>query len=286
MTVHGSCLCGGVAWEVEGAFEFMHHCHCGRCRKLHGALFATDLMSRASDTGLVRGQELIARFESSPGSFRKFCRRCGSVVTDTEAAWQDFTFMPAGALDDDPGIRPVGHIFVGSKASWFDITDDLPRFDDFPPGVDASVLADLAPSLAPTGAPRGSCLCGGVTFMVAGAPRAAYHCHCWRCRKARGTAFASNLLTGADGFHLVQGEDLLVSYKVPEARFFATVFCARCGSKMPRISPERGVTIVPLGSLDDDPGIRPQRHIYVGSKAPWDDITDDLPQDVAAPPAM
>jgi hypothetical protein len=282
MMVHGSCLCGDVAWEVDGPLEFMHHCHCGRCRKLNGAAFATDLLGRAADTRLVRGSEQIARFESSPGAFRKFCRRCGSVVTDGVAAWQDFTFMPAGALDDDPGIRPVGHIFVASKVPWFDITDDLPRFDAFPPGVDAAVLPDVVPPLAPADAPRGSCLCGGVTFVVEGAPQRAYHCHCSRCRKVRG-AFAPNVFFAADALRVVQGEELLASYKVPEARFFTTVFCRRCGSKMPRVSPERGVAIVPMGSLDDDPGIRPQRHIFVGSKAPWYDITDDLPQDEAAP---
>jgi hypothetical protein len=72
---------------------------------------------------------------------------------------------------------------------------------------------------------------------------------------------------------------------VPDARYFTTVFCRRCGAKMPRLSPERGIAVVPMGSLDDDPGMRPQRHIYVGSKAPWHDITDDLPQDVEAPPS-
>src|SRR5712692_11645038 len=113
MTVRGSCLCADVAWEVDGPLEFMHHCHCGRCRTLHGTPFTTDLMCRASDARLLRGAEQIARFESSPGSYRKFCRRCGSVVTDAAPAWQDFTFMSAGALDDDPGVRPVGH-----TSSW------------------------------------------------------------------------------------------------------------------------------------------------------------------------
>jgi hypothetical protein len=83
----------------------------------------------------------------------------------------------------------------------------------------------------------------------------------------------------------VQGEDLLMAYKVPEARYFTTVFCRRCGSKMPRIDRERGIAIVPMGAFDDDPGIRPQCHIFVGSKAPWYDITDDLLQHEAAAPA-
>ena len=285
MTVRGSCLCADVAWEVDGPLEFMHHCHCGRCRKLHGTLFTTDLMCRASDVRLLRGAEQIARFESSPGSFRKFCRRCGSVVTDAAPAWQDFTFMSAGALDDDPGVRPVGHIFVGSKAPWYDIPDDLPRFDAFPPGVETTDLPDVPPPLPGTGTPRGSCLCGGVAFLVEGTPLRCHHCHCSRCRKARGAPHATNLFTTFDGVRIVRGEELIASYKVPEARLFANVFCRRCGAKLPRFDRDRNIAVVPMGALDDDPGIRPQRHIFVGSKAPWFEIADDLPQYDAAPPA-
>src|SRR5262245_41462442 len=285
MTVHGSCLCGDVAWEASGQLDFLHHCHCGRCRKLTGAAFATDLMCQAADVRLLRGAEQIACFETSPGSIRKFCRRCGARVTDAQPVWQGFTFLPAGAFDDDPGIRPVAHIFAASKAPWVDITDDVPRFDAFPTGVDAAVLPDMTPPLPAGTAPRGSCLCGGVAFVVEGTPTRAYHCHCSRCRKARGAAFTSNLFTAIDGVRFLQGEDLLESYKVPDARYFTTVFCRRCGAKMPRFSPERGIAITPMGSLDDAPAMRPQRHIFVGSKAPWYDIADDLPQDVEAPPS-
>jgi hypothetical protein len=75
-----------------------------------------------------------------------------------------------------------------------------------------------------------------------------------------------------------RGEDLLQIYAVPGARYFKHRFCRVCGSSMPRKDAERGICIVPMGSLDDDPGARPASHIYVGSKAPWDAITDTLPQ--------
>jgi hypothetical protein len=230
----------------------------------------------------VRGAEQIGR--SRPRrQHPEVLPAGGGVVTDAQPVWQGFTSHAAGALDDDPGIRPVAHIFAASKASWVDITDDIPRFDAFPTGVDATVLPEVTPPVPAGKAPRGSCLCGGVAFVVEGTAMRAYDCHCSRCRKARGSAFASNLFTAIDGVRILQGEDLLESYKVPEARHFTTVFCRRCGSKMPRFSPERGIAIVPMGAFDDDPGFRPQRHIYVGSKAPWYDITDDLPQDTAAP---
>jgi hypothetical protein len=112
------------------------------------------------------------------------------------------------------------------------------------------------------------------------------HCHCSRCRKARGAAHASNLFTAFDGVRFTRGTERLRSYKVPEARFYTQVFCDTCGSPMPRLDEERGIAFVPMGGLDTDPGARPMRHIYVASKAPWYDIADDLPQFAEMPPTL
>jgi hypothetical protein len=191
-------------------------------------------------------------------------------------------FLPAGNFDGDPGVRPIAHIFVASKVPWEEIHDDLPRFDTYPEGIDAPVLPDRPP-LDPPGATRGSCLCGSVTYVLEGQPLRCHHCHCGRCRKARSAAHASNLMVSADGLRFTRGADLLVSYKVPEAMRFTQVFCRTCGSALPRIDRDRGIAVVPMGSLDDDPGIRPQSHIFVGSKAPWYDITDNLPQHAEYP---
>jgi len=268
------CLCGNVAWEVEGPFEFMSHCHCSRCRKAHGVAFATYVAAPAAGFRL-RGREHIVRWESSPGFFRCFCGGCGSVVPGD--AMEGRVFLPAGNFEEDIGVRPLAHIFVASKAPWHDIRDDLPRFDAYPEGIDAPVLPDRPP-LDPPGAPRGSCLCGAVTYVVEAPPQRSHNCHCSRCRRARSAAYAANLFTVAGGVRFTRGEDLLASYKVPEALRFTHYFCRTCGSSMPRVDRDRGVTVVPMGSLDDDPGMRPQSHIYVASKAPWFEITDDLPQ--------
>ncbi len=284
MTIRGSCLCGTIAWETSAPIELMHHCHCGRCRKAHGAAYATAAMSNAGGFRFARGQDHVTRFRSSAALQRAFCDRCGSVVPDDQSLWNDNVFLAMGPLDDDPGARPEFHIFVASKAPWVEIRDELPAFDAYPPGIEAAVQADLPPRAPASGAPRGSCLCGGVSFVVTGSPLWSVHCHCTRCRKARGAAFASNVVTRADGVRLLDGEDLLASWKVPEARWFTNAFCRRCGSKVPRICRERDLAIVPMGALDDDPPIRPQAHIFVGSKAPWDVITDDLPQHAAARP--
>ena len=131
--VGGSCLCGDVAWTVSGPFELMVHCHCGRCRKAHGAAFATGLLAAADRFRLVRGRERIVRYESSAGTVRPFCGRCGSAVSEGEGR-RGLVAVPAGPIDDDPGVRPSAHIFVASKGSWFDITDDLPQYAELPPG--------------------------------------------------------------------------------------------------------------------------------------------------------
>ena len=282
--VGGTCLCADVAWEVTQPFEFMSHCHCSRCRKTHGAAFATFMMAPPDAFRLLRGRERIVRYPSSPAFFRPFCGRCGSVVPDGQPT-QGLVAVPVGPLDDDPGTRPLAHIFVASRAPWFEVRGELPCFEAYPPGVDLPVLPDPPVRDAVSGRPRGSCLCGAVGYVVEGDPLRCVNCHCSRCRKARAAAFASNLFTTADDLRFTRGGNGLVSYKVPEARFFMQVFCPDCGSPMPRIDRERGLAIVPMGSLDDDPGVRPQRHIFVGSKAPWYEIADDLPQHVEYPPA-
>jgi hypothetical protein len=276
-----SCLCGDVAWEIDGPFELASHCHCSRCRKTHGTAFAT-YVAGAADRFRLRGGERVGRWESSPGFVRCFCTRCGSVVPGDP--FDGRMFVPAGNFDDDPGARALAHIFVASKAPWQEIADGLPRFDAYPDGIDAPVLPDRPP-LDPPGRPRGSCLCGEVTYIVEGVPLRAHYCHCGRCRKARSAAHATSLFTGVDGLRFTRGEAQLASYKIPEARTFTQVFCRTCGSLMPRIDRDRNLAIVPMGGLDDDLGIRPQSHIFVASKAPWYEITDRLPQHAEYPPS-
>jgi hypothetical protein len=281
--VRGSCLCGDVAWEVSTPFHLMSHCHCSMCRKAHGSAFATYVGTQAKGLRWLRGGESVGRYESSPGFHRAFCTRCGSVVPGDPAG--ELAFVPAGTLDADPGLRPQGHIFVGSKAPWHEITDALPRFDVYPPGIDAPELPPRPALPAAEGAVRGSCLCGGVAFALERPVEGVItQCHCSRCRKARSAAHASNLFVDLPRFRWLAGEDLLRSFKVPEAERFTQVFCRVCGSPAPRLNPQQGRAVIPAGSLDDDPGVRPTLHIFVGSKAPWHEITDALPQHAESPP--
>jgi hypothetical protein len=263
-----------VTWEIDGPAEWMSHCHCSFCRKTHGTAFATYVATPAGGFRL-KGGEHVVRFESSPGFFRCFCGRCGSVVPGDPVDGR--VFAPAGNFDDDPGVRPLAHIFVASNPAWYEITDALPRFDAYPPGIDAPVVPD-APRAAVAAPIHGSCLCNAVAFEATSDPLICRHCHCSRCRKGRSAAHASNIAVPLDGFRFTRGEDRLGSYKVPEAQFFTQVFCRTCGSPMPRADANRGFAVLAMGALDADPGVRPRNHIFVGSKAPWFEITDALPQ--------
>ena len=132
----------------------------------------------------------------------------------------------------------------------------------------------------------GSCLCGSVAYEITGTSRYFFHCHCSRCRKATATGHASNIIMNPESVKWTAGENLLSSYKVPEAERFTTTFCSNCGSLMPRIAPDNSIAVVPAGTLDNDPGIRPQARIMDGSRAEWSCDTSELPVfDTYPPPA-
>ena len=194
--VSGSCLCGDVGWEIDGPFEWMAHCHCSMCRKSHGTAFATFVTFPAQGFRWTRGSESVRRFESSPGSFRTFCGRCGSKLPSTEP----FAYAPAGALVGELGIRPSAHMFVASKAPWHDITDDAAQFDAFPPSAGPAPTTLPTPRHTEPAADkiRGSCLCGAAAYELDGplVSGGIVCCHCSRCRGARSAAHGTNLFVG------------------------------------------------------------------------------------------
>jgi hypothetical protein len=135
--VRGSCLCGAVRYEIAEPFEEMHHCHCSRCRKAHGAAFATFARTKRASLRFLAGEEKLRHFRSSPAVQRSFCGSCGSNLLGQFDALPQAVWVAVGSLDDDPGMHPQAHIFVGSKASWHTITDELPQFLEYPPEDDA-----------------------------------------------------------------------------------------------------------------------------------------------------
>jgi hypothetical protein len=131
--IRGSCLCGSVRYEIRGEPGPIVFCHCSQCRKMHGAAFGTYFRVNRADFTLVSGEADIMSFRSSDDVLRTFCGRCGSTLQFVRESRSDSFSVAIGTLDDDPGIRPSHHIFVGSKAPWYEIADDLPRFDERKP---------------------------------------------------------------------------------------------------------------------------------------------------------
>lgn len=282
--ITGSCLCGDVSFEFDEITGPMTHCHCSMCRKAHGAPFATYVSAPRRAFRWRSGEDARVLYQAAPRSelHRAFCPRCGSCVPDVGG---DEVSIPAGCLDDDPGVRPSAHIFVESKAPWVDISDALERHEGYGPLSDAAVIERPQPPASPPGVCRGSCLCGKVVFEVTEPFNIVHNCHCRRCRKARAAAHTTNGFVSLEGVRFLSGEDNLVSYKLPEAKFFTHVFCRTCGSGMPRRDTDRGISVVPLGALDEDPGVRAADHIFVRFKAPWYEPTDDLPRYEEGPPS-
>lgn len=280
--VQGVCLCGAVRYEIDGPFRNLTHCHCSMCRKHHGAPFSTFAGAPLAGFRWLSGEDRVTHYESSANARRSFCGTCGSV-TPMLMAEMGMVFAPAGNLIGDLGVRPQAHIFVGSKAPWYTITDNLRQYEEYPPKWGAAGVSRPAPPTRQR-AVGGSCLCGDVAFEISSAPIRMMYCHCTRCRRGRSAAHASNLLYKMDGFRWTRGEAQVVQYKLPEAKYFAVGFCRRCGGALPHLSPERGAVIVPAGALDDDPGMRAEAHIFVAYKASWFEITDQIPQHAESVP--
>ena len=128
---------------------------------------------------------------------------------------------------------------------------------------------------------RGSCLCGCVRFEIERAVGPFELCHCTRCQKVSGSAYLTWLTVRREDFRFLQGADLVKTYERPVSESpppYRTCFCGLCGSQVPDPSNSEPLFEIPAGSLDDYPLIRPDKHIYTEFKAPWEDITDALPQ--------
>jgi len=122
----------------------------------------------------------------------------------------------------------------------------------------------------------GSCLCGEITYQYTGPVKVFQYCHCTRCQKFTGSAHASNIIIDPVDFEWLKGESLVGRYEIPEAKYFATSFCKKCGSSLPWKTKNGKAMIIPAGTLDVDPGIRPIHNIYFADHAPWYENPDNL----------
>jgi len=271
----GSCLCEDISWTVDGEFTMLVNCHCSICRKVHGAAYGAFVASSAEGFSWVTGQDRIRSYRSSENGHRPFCPRCGSGAA---AVSEKLAVMPAGNLEGDIKRSLDSHIFVAHKSCWFDITDDSPQFDEFSPEYEGVPVEREVNTPATAGAVGGSCSCGAVRYEFDGPGDSMVHCHCPSCRKSRSAPFSTNLFVTGDRFRWLGATDSLVQFEDPARIHSRVSFCCTCSSPLPSLLRDSGRFIVPAGSIDQDPGVRPQAHLHVSLKAPWVEITDDLPQ--------
>ena len=126
----GSCLCGGVQFQIEGELAPIQICHCIQCRKAQGSAIVTNIPVQETHFTLVSGEDLLGAFESSPGKQRVFCKNCGSPVYSKTVKVPGVVRIRAGTLDGDLETQPQAHYWVSCKANWYEINDNLPQFPE------------------------------------------------------------------------------------------------------------------------------------------------------------
>jgi len=128
----GSCLCGAIQYEAT-AVGPINVCHCKRCRKASGTAFNAIVPVNAADFRFLSGEDSLTKFESSPGVGRYFCKVCASPIYSRRTSSPELLRLRVGTLDTPLPGKPTMHIFVGSKAEWYDLHDAAPKFDERPP---------------------------------------------------------------------------------------------------------------------------------------------------------
>lgn len=126
----GRCLCGTVCYTVADEFSYALICHCSKCRRATGSAFKAFAGIERGKMRVTGGADNLLIFGGQNAHDAR-CTRCGSLLYSVvrDGAYVHVTL---GTLVDDPTIRPMAHIFVGSKAPWFTITDTLPQYEELP----------------------------------------------------------------------------------------------------------------------------------------------------------
>jgi len=133
----GRCLCEKISYEIKGKLGPIYNCHCSKCRRWHGAAFRTRATIKASQFTWLSGLAFLKRYNSSDNVIKTFCSNCGSPLMSFYNDDPDIIGVPLGGLEQDPGHRPIGHIFAQSKSPWYDINDGLPQYKTWPGSQDA-----------------------------------------------------------------------------------------------------------------------------------------------------
>lgn len=268
--LQGRCLCGSVRYQYDATPTALTVCHCGMCRRWHGALGAY-IGGKAGDYRL-QGAEHLRWYGSSHDAERGFCAVCGSKLF-----WRlkDGTTMDAaaGSLEQPTGLVMTAHIWVAHKGDYYRIEDGAPQFEESAGGI--AVQEDpRAPEAKGIAEHRGSCLCGGIVVRVRGKMRDVVWCHCGQCRHWHGH-FAGYTASTWPNIEL-RGTDKLAWYDSSEIA--RRGFCRTCGSSLFWEPAHRRYISVCAGALDLPTGLITARHVFVEDKGDYYRIADGIAQ--------
>lgn len=271
-----SCLCGAINYDIEVADSSVTYCHCSQCRRHTGALAAGFVASHATPA-IVNNFMQIHWYATSTVGERGFCPRCGSKLFWRDPGGQRLLPHP-GSFAAPDGFHGRRHIFVESKGGYYDILDELPTFEK-------EAEHPLAPPpkhhYSAQNRRTAHCQCGKVRMDITGPVRPVVYCHCRQCAHWHGhypgySSVSSSQVT-------IQGEECIAWYhSSPEAR---RGFCRDCGSSLFWQRKDSDQLSILANAFDEPVGLVEGWHIFVGDKAGYYQIHDDLPQFPAGTPA-
>jgi len=128
--ITGHCECRKVSFEADGEVNDFSHCHCSQCRRLHGAAYATFAGLSRDGFRYLSGESNLSHYASSSDHDRVFCSNCGSNILVALDDDEDNYYVAMSTIEGSPPLPAGYHIYVGSKAPWHDIHDDLPQYNE------------------------------------------------------------------------------------------------------------------------------------------------------------
>ncbi len=259
----GHCLCGAVHYEFHAAPKSLTVCHCGMCRRWHGALGAY-ANGNARDYR-IQGAEHIRWYQSSEDAERGFCGRCGSKLFWREKGGRGGMDATAGSLDQPTGLTTTAHIWVAHKGDYYRIEDDVPQFVESSTGAAIQGTSPREPVEIAYATHHGQCLCGAIHLKINGPIRQVVWCHCGQCLDWHGH-YPGYTASHWENIEMT-GEASLAWYQSSDKA--RRGFCAACGSSLFWEPAHKQHVSICAGALDLPTGLTTAKHIFAESKGDY-----------------
>jgi hypothetical protein len=127
---HATCSCGTFTTNITGSLGDVRYCHCGLCRRKTGTAFTANAKVKRSQWQLLGPSNLVTEFEHRPGLYNAFCSQCGTPLYARSDHDPDDIRIRIGGFEGAIDVTITGHVWVGSKAPWYEIEDSVPQFDE------------------------------------------------------------------------------------------------------------------------------------------------------------